>query len=124
MYTCKVWEGLDRLAFYEHAIILEAKYRSQGKLKKNRIISTSVKLPSQIELPNHLLRNFLDDIALIVAASGGKDNVSAVCIETAKITKTYTLRIARNNGISSETVGSIKDIIDLMMGATAAGTFL
>ena len=106
--TCyQVWEGIDRLSFFENAILLELKYRSQGEpIKMHPPTIRSMDLLSQES------RDFLDDVALIASGRGGADNVSAACMEISKRdNQILVLRIARNGGINDEMLSCLKGII-------------
>jgi len=65
------WRDLDRLAFCENAIWLEVKDQSRGKVLKTRPSNSTVARSWRDE---QSLRNFLDDVALVAAGSGSKDN--------------------------------------------------
>ena len=112
MTCCQVWQGVDRLAFFENAILLELKYRSQGK-------------PVKMDSPNiegndtlrQEVRNFLDDFALLASGPGGPDNVSAASMEISEMDdKNLVLRVARNGGLNDEMLcrlkGTVRTIID------------
>ena len=112
MTSCQVWQGVDRLGFFENAILLELKYRSQGK---------PVKMGSPNIEGNDTLRqetrNFLDDFALVASGPGGPDNVSAASMEISEIDdKTLVLRVARNGGLNDEMLcrlkGTVRTIFD------------
>jgi len=45
MTICQVWQGIDRLSFFENAILLELKYRSQGTPVKMHSLSIERKDP-------------------------------------------------------------------------------
>lgn len=93
-----VWQGLDRLAFCENAILLELKNKSQGP------IITPSKAKRQHHKPGsdgHPYSDaFLDDIALIASADGGRDNVAAACLERDMNEPSgLVVRIAQNEGL-------------------------
>ena len=100
------------MGFFENAILLELKYRSQGK---------PVKMDSPNIEGNDTLRqetrNFLDDFALVASGPGGPDNVSAASMEISEIDdKTLVLRVARNGGLNDEMLcrlkGTVRTIFD------------
>jgi hypothetical protein len=74
MLTHSVWQGLDRLPFYENAILIETKARSQGKsTRAGSRQDDPVVLPDD-ELSRQIVRDMLDDFALVAAGNGGKGN--------------------------------------------------
>lgn len=106
--TCyQVWKGIDRLSFFENAILLELKYRSQGEPTKMR--------SSSIKSKDHLVeesRYFLDDFALVASGPGGPDDVSAACMEISeRDDQILVIRVARNGGINDEMRCRLKGII-------------
>ena len=112
MTCCQVWQGIDRLSFFENAILLELKYRSQGHPIKMRSPSIGRKDPLGQES-----RDFLDDFALVASGSGGPDNVSAACMEISENDdQILVLRVARNGGMNDEMLcclrGTIRSIIE------------
>ncbi len=112
MTYCHVWQGIDRLSFFENAILLELKYRSQGQPVKMRTPSIKRKDPLVQES-----RDFLDDFALVASGPGGPDNVSAACMEISKNDdQILVLRVARNGGIDHEMLcrlrGTIRSIVE------------
>jgi hypothetical protein len=46
-----------------------------------------------------MIRDFLDDFALVVSGNGGKDNVSAACVEVSDQGRANLLRVSRNEGV-------------------------
>ena len=98
MISVDVWQGIDRLAFHENAILLDVRLRSQGDPTRSAI-DTHNHAGSQDGLTPQLICNILDEFALLVSASGGKDNVSAACMEYDKDLRTVTFRISSNDGI-------------------------
>jgi hypothetical protein len=111
--TCyQVWQGIDRLSFVENAILLELKYRSQGKPVKTHSPSIERK-----DLLGQDSRDFLDDFALVASGPGGPENVSAACMEISeKDDQILVLRVARNGGINDKMLcrlrGTIRSIIE------------
>lgn len=106
------WQGLDRQAFHENAILLDLKCRVQGHLLK----------PSAVPLHNGLHRDestaardarcFLDDMALVVAGNGGKENVTAVTMEKGQ-EGTLTIRIAQNDGVDLKTCPELESLLKI-----------
>jgi hypothetical protein len=96
MLPHSIWKDLDRLPFYENAILLEINARSQGKSTRtgSREDDPSI-LPGE-HLSAQMVRDLIDDFALVVAGNGGKDNVSAVCMEIHDEEQIVVLRVARN----------------------------
>lgn len=99
---CHPWEGCDRQAFHEAAILLDCKYRNQGSLIKPSTLPSSSAIPRERDFPldNELVRGFLNDVALFVAGSGGKEHVAAVSLEDHG--ETFVLRVATNDAIQEE----------------------
>lgn len=56
---------------------------------------------SQDGLTPQLVRNILDDFALVVSGNSGKDNVSAVCMEHDEELPSITLRASSNDAVAS-----------------------
>ena len=116
--TCfQVWQGVDRLSFFENAILLELKCRSQGK---------PVKMHSPNIDGNDTLRqesrNFLDDFALVASGSGGPDNVAAASMEISEIDeKNLVLRVARNGGLNDEMLCCIRGTVRTIIENTSSG---
>ena len=127
MTCCQVWQGVDRLEFFENAILLEFKYRSQGHPVKMLSPSGGLDLdPETIERKDALTREsraFLDDFALVASGPGGPDNVSAVCMETSeRDDQTLVLRVARNGGLNDEMISGLRSIIRSMTESVTAGS--
>ena len=116
--TCfQVWQGVDRLSFFENAILLELKARSQGK---------PVKMHSPNIDGNDTLRqesrNFLDDFALVASGPGGPDNVAAASMEISEINeKNLVVRVARNGGLNDEMLCRIKGTIRTIIENSSSG---
>ena len=107
MTYCQVWQGIDRLSFFENAILLELKYRSQGKPVKMHLSGIEREDPLGQES-----RHFLDDFALVASGPGGPDNVSAACIEISeRDDRILVLRLARNGGVNDEMLCRLKGMI-------------
>lgn len=127
MTRCQVWQGIDRLSFFENAILLELKYRSQGNPVKMLSPSGGDNLDSRVvERKNSLTResqDFLNDFALFVSGPGGPDNVSAVCIETSdRDDQILVLRVARNGGLSDEMLCGLSGTIRSVTESITAGS--
>ena len=118
MACCRVWQGIDRVSFFENAILLELKYRSQGEPVKMRSPSIKSKDPLGQES-----RDFLDDFALIASGSGGPDNVSAACMEISeRDDQILVLRVARNGGINDEMLCHLRGTIRRVIENITAGS--
>lgn len=118
MTCCQVWQGIDRLSFFENAILLELKYRSQGKPVKMRSPSIERKDPLGGES-----RNFLDDFALVASGPGGPDNVSAACMEVSeRDDQILVLRVARNGGINDQMLCHLKGITRTVIANIISGS--
>jgi hypothetical protein len=114
MHPCCVWRGLDRLAFCENAILLELKARSQGSSTKVSARQDDSDLHSEDDLSRQMICNFLDDFALVMSGAGGKNNVSAVCMEADDQDQIITLRVARNEGVDDQALLELNRIARLM----------
>ncbi|KAK5082570.1 hypothetical protein LTS08_008835 [Lithohypha guttulata] len=89
--TLSLWQGLDRLAFCENAILLELKDMSQGPIITSRKDKeTQCKLGS---FNDRLTESFLDDMALLAAGPG--------------------VRVARNEGFGGTACNDLQEVIDL-----------
>lgn len=110
--TLNLWQGLDRLAFCENAILLELRSKSQG-----RTITSSKVNEQQCEprLSSDLLcEAFLDDIALIASGEGGRDNVAATCLERNAVEpSSFVIRVARNEGFDEDVLGRLQEIVNM-----------
>jgi hypothetical protein len=118
-----VWQDLDRLSFCENAILLETKARSQGT--STREVSSQDNqdfLPSD-DLSRQMVRDFLDDFALVAAGNGGKDNVSAACMEICNLEQIVVLRVAKNEGLDERTLLGLDIIAQLMTKSPSTGLF-
>lgn len=127
MPHCPVWQGIDRLSFFENAILLELKYRSQGKPVTMRSAGGSDDLGLRnIEGKNQLTqesRDFLDNFALVASGPGGPDNVSAACMEISeRDDHILVLRVARNAGLSDEMLCRLRGIIRNVTENITAGS--
>jgi len=119
MTCCQVWQGIDRLSFFENAILLELKYRSQGQPVKMHFPTIERK-----DSLGQESRDFLDDFALVASGPGGPDNVSAACMEISeKNDHILVLRVARNGGINDEMLcrlrGTIRNIIEIITAGSS-----
>jgi hypothetical protein len=68
-----------------------------------------------------MVRDFLDDFALIAAGNGGKDHVSATCMEIRDQDQTVVLRVAKNKGLDEQALRGLNDIAQLMVKAVSTG---
>jgi len=114
MHPCFVWRDLDRLAFCENAILLEIKTRSQGNLTKVCARQDDSDPHSKDDLSRQMICNFLDDFALVASGAGGKNNVSAVCMEAGDQDQIITLRVARNESVDDQMLLELNRITRLM----------
>ena len=110
MPVISVWHNLDRLAFCEHAILLHLVCKSRGLMTTvSRIARVQAQSPQ-----DGLSEMFLDDVALVVAGDGGKDNVAAACLETDPVQPgRLFIRIARNDGVGRDICRNLQAIIDM-----------
>jgi hypothetical protein len=123
MLPYPVWQGLDRLSFCENAILLETKARSQGTSTRARSRrDDSDFLPSD-DLSTQMVRDFLDDFSLVAAGNGGKDNVSAACMEIHNQEQIVVLRVAKNEGLDERTLLGLNQISQLMTKSISGGLF-
>lgn len=116
--TCyQVWKGIDRLFFFEIAILLKLQYRSQGEPVKMRSPSIKSKDPLVRES-----RDFLADFALVTSGLGGPDNVYAACMEISeRDDQLLVLRVARNGGINEEMLSRLKGTIRSVINNISSG---
>ncbi len=112
MIPHQVWQGIDRLAFHENAILLDVKLRSQGVPIKT-VVSTNDSSKADDGLSCQLIRCFLDDLALVLSGHGGKDNVAAVCMENDDEHNMIILRVARNDGVSEQKLSELDRLIQV-----------
>jgi len=124
MLQCYVWEGLDRLCFFENAILLDVNSQTQGQPIKRGVVQSDANTAiSGSQFSNQLFQNFLDDFALVVAGAGGKDNVSAVCMDVDEPNRTFILRLSRNEGLDDETLLHLRRILQLMIQSLPTSSF-
>ena len=121
MPPCSVWQGLDRLSFCENAILLDLKARSQGAPTRARFGSDDGDALPDGHLSRQMVRDFLDDFALVAAGNGGKDHVSATCMEIRDQDQTMVLRVAKNEGLDEQTLRGLNDIAKLMVKGISTG---
>ena len=79
MFSCYVWDGIDRQSFFENAILLsDMKDRSQGHLIKmrNRQPNASLYPTDQMITLLQMTPDFLDEFTLVASGRGGPDNVT------------------------------------------------
>lgn len=123
MISSDVWEGIDYVAFHENAILLDVKLRCQGNPTRS-VIQNDKYVESQDGLTPQLIRNTLDDFALVVAGDGGKENVSAVCMEHNEELRMITLRISSNDGIQEQKLAGLQGLLRLITKNPDSGTEL
>ncbi|KAK5246064.1 hypothetical protein LTR40_002077 [Exophiala xenobiotica] len=123
MLSVDVWQGIDRLAFHENTILLDVKVRSQGDPTRSAI-DTHDCVGFQDGLTPQLICNVLDDFALVVSGSGGKDNVSAACMEYDKELRTVTVRISSNEGIERPKFEDLQRLLHLITNISSPNTEL
>lgn len=106
------WRDLDRLAFCENAILLHLTSKSRGVM--TTASRSAGELVQSQTLYDQLCEVFLDDVALVVAGDGGKDNVAAACLETnpAQPGRLF-IRIARNDGVSERACQHLRALLDI-----------
>src|SRR5437016_13370135 len=121
MPPCSVWQGLDRLSFCENAILLELKARSQGAPTRARFALDDEDALPEGHLSRQMVRDFLDDFVLVAAGKGGKDHVSAACMEIRDQDSTVVVRVAKNEGLGEQTLRGLNDIAQLMVKAVSTG---
>lgn len=116
MCSTQVWEGLDRQAFFENAILLEVKHPSQGQPVKTPARNVACWMPASQDEDaiSRWVPGFLDDFALAVSGPGGPENVSAVCIEIEPTQQVVALRVARNAGFSEDVLCHLQSITRIM----------
>lgn len=120
MISSNVWQGVDRVAFHENAILLDVKLRSLDNPIKPTIQDDQHVEPQDGLTAQHV-RNILDDLALVLSADGGSDNVSAVCMEHDESLSTITLRMASNDGVPPKKLGDLRRLLGLTMGPLESG---
>lgn len=116
-----VWQGLDRLSFCENAILLDLKARSQGTSTRATFRQDDDDVLPGGDLSSQMVRDFLDDFALVAAGNGGKDNVSAVCMEIPDQDQIVVLRVAKNEGLDERTRLGLNIIAQLMTKGISSG---
>ena len=126
MATYEVWTGIDRLPFFENAILLEYRSRSQGEpLQSCSLMNGKVTGLESAKVPVPLAteaRDFLDDFALVAAGSGGPENVSATCMElSGEDDLAVIVRVARNEGVSDEMLCSLRNIVKEVIESNTVG---
>ena len=123
MALTNVWENTDRLAFFENAILLELKNRTQRTATKTRnshIIEQSVAATHRTY--PYETRGFVDDIALVASGGGGADNVTAACLEVDDCNDwSFVIRLARNDGTNDDMLSQLNAILSDIMQAYKTG---
>ena len=119
--SCEPWQGLNRRAFHENAILLDCKQRSQGRLLKpsDLVVPVHHQQTPYLSVESNILRDFLNDVALVASGAGGKDKVVAVCLEDHG--DVATLRLAANESLDSGTLQDMEDILELGIGSRLQG---
>lgn len=119
----EVWQDIDRKAFFESAIVAEAKCRSQGIYMKSSATSTRSLRSAQVdEVYPFQVRNLLDDMSLVASGAGGADNVCAACLEvTDRENRVMVLRLARNAGVKEGVTHEIESIVEQVGAAYRNG---
>ena len=113
MISRDVWQGIDRLAFHENAILLDVRLRSQGAPIRSTAFYDD-QIQSDEDLSPQLIRNVLDDLALVLAGQGGKDNVSAISMENDPDLHIITLRVSSNDGINEQKLADFEGLLQLV----------
>lgn len=121
MYRHSVWQSLDRLSFCENAILLDITGRSQGRPTRTEFGLDEQEFLLDGNLSRQMVRDFLDDFALVAAGNGGKDNVSATCIETRDQDKIVTVRVAKNEALDERTKMALNRLARLMTKSISIG---
>ena len=115
-----VWQGVDALAFYENAILLDVRFRSQG-IPIRSAISCNDQVQADKDLSPQLIRNVLDDLALVLSGHGGKDNVSAICMEDDTESHVTILRLSSNDGVGEQKLADFEGLLKLVTGTDEIG---
>jgi hypothetical protein len=123
MPPCHIWQSLDRLSFCENAILLDLKSHSQGKPIKTCANQIDYDIASDSDLSSQIIRDFLDDFALVVSGSGGKENVSAACMESNDQEGIILLRVARNEGVSEDMILDLRRVLRAITQNIPVGLF-
>ncbi len=123
MLPYQIWKNINRLAFFENAILLETKSRSQGKPIKSNNTREDHDTLSEGVLSRPTGQYLLDDLALLVSGAGGKDNVCAVCLEVDERHKSLVLRVARNEGLNSQMMHDLNEFAQVMVRDTSTCLF-
>ncbi|KAK5050525.1 hypothetical protein LTR84_003806 [Exophiala bonariae] len=113
MLTIDVWQEIDRVEFHENAILLDVRVRSQDYPIKHNVYDDH-QVESQDGLTQQLLRDVLDDFALVLSGRGGPDHVSAVCMECDEERRVITLRISSNDGVNQQTLDQLNRLLRLI----------
>jgi hypothetical protein len=115
MQRLSVWNGLDERAFYENTIILELLDRSQ-EITPTALAKLDRRSDgNQDNEGREWISDFLDDFALIAAGCGGASNVTAACLEREELpTRTFTVRVAKNEAFTPPEMGYLEGIITTM----------
>ncbi|RVX71882.1 hypothetical protein B0A52_04281 [Exophiala mesophila] len=114
-----IWGQIDYLAFHENAILLDAILRSLGSRFRSSTDNDD-QPQSQDALSPQLVRHVLDDFALVLCGNGGKENVSAVCMEHDEELRTITFRASSNDGIEPQKLQDTQRLLQLIMGESGS----
>lgn len=111
------------MAFFENAIFLEIKRRSQGKcVKMDMSNANALRSPAPKSIYPYPVRDLLDDIALVASGSGGADNVTAACLEIHdQKDRTMVLRLARNAGAGEGLLNQLNSLLEIAATACSNG---
>jgi hypothetical protein len=123
MERSNVWDGLDELAFYENAMILELLERSQG-ISPVSIANFGRRRDSN-EGCGELswVSDFVDDFALIAAGAGGAPNVTAACLKREESPAVcFTIRVAKNEPFNAREEQYLEGIIMTMNKVKIGGS--
>lgn len=117
MSLSHTWLEVDKTAFCENAILLELKNRAQGMMFRADTSGGGGGTHSaKSSLYPYSTQDLLDDLALIAAGPGGKDNVTGACLEVDSVSddrQILVVRLARNGGIDRNFVETIQNFCDL-----------
>jgi len=119
MASTNTWLNVDKTAFRENAILLELKNRAQGRLfRADSCNEVGDAASATSGVHPYATENLLDDLALIVAGPGGRENVTAACLEVESVfdsDRTLVVRVAKNGGTPSFFVEEMQKFCDLVV---------
>lgn len=115
----EVWQDIDRKSFFENAILVEARCRSQGiHVKSKATDARRLQTAQPDEMYPFQVRDFLDDLSLVASGGGGADNVCAACLEvTDRAHLIMVLRLARNAGVKEGFAQEVESILNQVVAA-------